>query len=142
MVGWSSAAAIFVDGEVAIFAKEKWLQGELWEELEEIDVYLVAEPGRLQILDRDTKDPLNEISWDDVRRLTCSCSRYLRARQLVFMLNLFNLPHLPLHGKKHWLELEHGDKKTMLRLQKKTRNTVVKEFEEKTGLQCERIGLE
>lgn len=131
--------SLSVAGLSKTFTKEKWLSGIGWGESEAIDVCLRTGSEGLQVLDCKCYQQLFSVHWDTIRRLSYSSTKYPRVSNVDFVLNLFSIPTLHLKYKKHWLVIEHKSKITVFRLNKSTRDSVIREFEERSDLVCEEL---
>ena len=109
---------------------------------------MIIEPDQLTVRRKKTGSLLFEIPWTAIEGLTYSKSKHSRWKigaGVAVVVGVFAIPFFFMKGTKHWLTVKHNEKMTAFRLNKtfrldkKTFNMIIAEFEAKTGLTASRI---
>ena len=122
-----------------IYTKERWLRTE-GDKSKEVKVRMHFEEEILVVQDKKKGHKLFQLAYESIDGLTYSKSKSPRWKSGIVAVALAGplaAPIFLLKGSKHWLTVSHGGEMTAFRLDKKTYNQVVREFEAKTGLRAE-----
>ncbi len=133
--------SVVFSADITVYTKERWLRPQ-GDKAKEIKIRMLIEPDQLTVQDKKNGSLLFEVPWNAIEGLSYSKSKHPRWKTGVGMavaMGVFAIPFFFMKGKKHWLTIKYDEKMTAFRLDKKTFNMVIAEFEAKTGLIASRI---